>query len=232
MSYVLNGGETEQVISGALSLDGFKFPVQDGLRALYMMNRGVETLGVNYGSARDAEIIGEPVPGIGFSEISRDGYLDTKLAETADLTVVLAVGDMSINVGYFGNYHSNDNRGVSIYTISNGSKIVFSADRADGAGSLMFDKTDNIALYSLRADTSGNFVEDHTNNIKKQITTLGARNISGVGDFRVGKLGQVTLGNPTKMALLAIFDRSINDDELDAVVLWGRASLGKYGISV
>lgn len=232
MSYVLNGGKTGKIIDGSLSLDGFKFPVKNGLCGLYMMNKSIDTLGVNYGLGNDADIIGDPLAGNGFTELSGDGYLDTKLPETAGLTVVLAVGDSNEYVGYFGNYYNDNNRGASIYTVGNSDVILFSADREQGSGLINMNKSNSIALYSMRANEEGNFAENHTISEKKQRTALGGRSVSGVGTFTIGKLGQVSFKNPTKIAFLALFDRHISDAELEQVVSWARTSLSKYGITV
>lgn len=232
MSYVLNGGETNQNISGALSLDGFKFPIKEGLRGLYMFTRKADSVGINYADGIDARVVGHLTAGKGYCTFNSSNYVDTGLAETEDMTVVFSSGNESLSSSIFGNHESATKIGIAIYA-QNATTISFNAQRSEGAGSTSIVRSSGFGLYSFKIPKNERSVaKNHTSGTVAYSTGSSPRVAGGAGSLKIGKLTANTFPNNIDLPFVAVFDRVLSDAELDLIVAWAREALSKYGITI
>jgi len=237
MSNALNLGDIILPGSGYPNLFGFNFPVLGGLEGLFLLANG-EDPKKNYAPGKpDATVIGSPVVSSAFTTFGGANYLDTGIAETAEMTFIMAVRDAvsgAVNVGYAGNFFASPNFGVAIYSPIAGGQLQAMADRtgsSSGAGSLVAADLTTFKMFSYRIASDKSRLKNLTTGVISE-SVSGAREVSGSGPILLGRLPLSGYSETHDQGFAAILSRALTDAELTLIEAWGRSYMDAQGITV
>ncbi|RMX06704.1 hypothetical protein D8I35_09390 [Corticibacter populi] len=236
---VFNHGDAVLPGSGYMPIEGFNFPVSDGLRGLFLCGDGLSIARRNFAGLGDAEIIGAPAEHEGFCRFDAGNYLQTQIAETAALTYIVVGRRPTESTGaeatFIGNY-APGSIGATMYTSSSGSAMTANADRSPAGSTTASVVTDVSAmgLYVMTAPASGGptWLYAMTAGLQNGSTNTNPRAVTGAGLLRIGAVYAATFSGAADIVTAAVLDRVITDDERAAIAVWARNYAGQFGFAV
>jgi len=226
-------------------------PVSRGLEGWFCFDTAIERVGFNRALGKsNAKVIGAPVV---FSTHARfkggSNYLETAIAETPDLTIIVvgkASGPLggtgtSTAVPYVGNYGGASNGlsgGVELYHITD-STLTGQANRLNSAGdgstsasAQIADVAANWGIRCLRTSVAGGTQAwNLTTNVKGSQPLATSRLLASV-PLRIGGTYATTFTGESDISHVAIFSVYLNDEEVALVAASMRKRMSRLGVSV
>lgn len=239
MSNALNIGNIALPGDGYPSIFGFKIPVTDGLEGAYLFGDGVGQFARNYAPGKaNAKVVGSPSSGSGYAMFSELGYLDTGIAETAEMTIITVARDSSGFVdpvpGYVGNNFSVSAGGVAIY-IANTTTLRGNAIK-NGAVDYVNVTGDPATFIAqclrARSGAASSFTNMTSGVTASSANTTGTRTIDASNTIWIGRLPATAFKGLNDQVATLIYSRAISDSELNQVATWLRSYCASKGISV
>lgn len=221
---------------GYPAMSGFEIPVVAGLSGAYLFGEGGSMLGYNYAPGMpDAVVVGAPAIGAGFASFGPDGYLQTAVAETADMTFFsvgrsLGADGLAPLVGNFGS-----SIGLIMYLDVAGRLAIGNAQRTAAGGANLGGEV-NIAkfqIYGFRAPAAAASTQkNYSRNATAVSSNATARVVSSVGPLRVGRSYSPLASQINDQVLALVYSRALTDSEMDSVAAWARKYCASKGINV
>lgn len=220
---------------GYPAMSGFEIPVISGLAGAYLFGEGASMLGYNYAPGMaDAVVVGTPVIGAGYASFGADAYLQTAVAEAADMTIfsVARSSGSSGLAGLVGNFGTS--LGIIMYLELTNRLVIGNAQRtSDGGANLGESNISKFQIYGFRAPAAAaSLQKNYSRNASAVSSNATSRVISSVGPLRVGRS---YAGSPTQahdQVLALIYSRALSDAEMDSVAAWARKYCASKGIVV
>lgn len=217
MTYMLKLGAT--LPAGCPPLAAFEFPVRTNLLALHFLGHGADVAAINFGSGDDARVIGAPTWDAGFATMSAAAYLQTDVAETADMTFVgLVRRPTDTSCMYWGN-NTSAAGGIGLYSTAGFQVIGGRADRDTNTGeSINLPGSVNPSSWHMVAmrvpNAAATVLNSLTNDASATAAATATRLINGGGDMRIGAGYNPAFPGACDVSWWAAFDRVLSDGEL------------------
>lgn len=232
-------------------------PVTRGLEGWFECDTDIARLGFNRAPSKpNAKIVGSPVvssQSVKFKGLSN--YLDTSIAETADMTIIVvgkstnevpagasSTGDANTPM-YAGTYIgpavgvSGNSSGVSLYHVVNNS-VYGVAARDNGSGAptgAQIAAPDVANVWGLRAVRTGNGAQTQVQNLTTGTTASNAANTNNrivtTNTLRIGS-GYRDFGGEVDISQIIVFSVRLTDEELDLMAAFMRKRAASIGLSV
>lgn len=234
--YAFDVGDFNLPGTGYLPTAAFSIPVMDGLAGAYLLGGGEEHGLINWADEdRSLTTVGTPAWEDGHAVLSAANYLDTGIAETPAMTlVVIGRRTSAVNTAFVGNYRDQTNIGIALYAQTANQNIVANADRGSGGGSVQVaGNTDQLRLYSLTVPASGAMtIRDHTAGTSATGTQTGARVVETADTIRIGSFPGVGFPGVAHVSAALVFTRALTIPELAEVEAWGKEVGAFYGLVI
>jgi len=239
MSNALNIGNISLPGDGYPSIFGFKIPVTTGLEGAYLFGDGAGQFSRNYAPGKpNATVIGSPSSGSGYGVFSENGYLDTGISETADMTIITVARDSTGFVdpvpGYVGNNFSIASGGVAIYI---GSPTTLRGNAIKNGAVDYVNVSGDPAVFTAqclraRSAAASSFTNMTSGSTASSANTTGTRTVDSSNKIWIGRLPANTFKGINDQVLTLIYSRAISDAELNQIATWLRSYCASKGISV
>lgn len=240
MANALNLGSVVLPGSNFLSIYGFNVPVKAGLEGLFLFGDGASHVARNYAPGKaNAITVGVPQAFNGYTTFSEAGYLETGIAETAEMTIIDicrdSTGIIDPRPGFVGNYVDLAVGGVAIFPVND------NAFRAQSVKNQANDYSnvnarDTIATFAPLALRARNNTPSLLRNMATGLE--GASNSSGVRTVNAGRaiqIGRIPIdgykGLNDQVACV-IFSRAITDQELFLMTQWCKGYCVSHGHNI
>ncbi|TKD32606.1 hypothetical protein [Azotobacter chroococcum] len=241
MSNVLNLGNIILPGGGYPSIYGFKIPVIDGLEGCFLFGDGEEMIAKNYAPGKNnATVIGTPTAGSASAVFDGDNYLQTDIAEEADMTLISVARDPTFSAGdefgaLIGNNFAVANGGVALW-LNNNPAANANAIKGGASDSVAISlNTGVFGLYSYRAKSGApSTLHAMTTGQSATSASSGARTLDNARTLRIGRIGSESESykGQNEQLLALIFSRALSDEEQAAIAAWARSYCTSKGITV
>lgn len=237
---VLNIGNVTLPGKGYLPMSAFNIPDTVGLDGCWLFGEGVDLAPKNYAPGKpDASLVGSIVDGTGYVRLPNLSYLQTEVAETAEMTyLIIARKSPTVTgqVAFIGNFSSNTEVGVSIYSGTGLTAVSANVgrDNADPSSTQIASDPSDWGLYTLEVPPpDGNMrLRNFTNGATSASTNVGNRLIAGGGKIRIGRLYASGYADSIDVAVAMSFSRYISLEDMTETRNWARAYAAQFGITV
>lgn len=248
MSNALNLGKIVLPGDNYPSIHGFSIPVTSGLEGAYLFGDGLGQVARNYAPGKaQASMVGAPVAYSGYCNFGADGYIDTGIAETADMTLITvcrdSTGSLSDPVpGYIGNNSSITGGGVAIFGGATenqlrGSNVKINTAVTPAAPGVEFlQVAGNPFAFTgqvLRArNAAPSSFENASTGAKLFSTGSGVRVVEKTYPILIGRIPSNTFKGLNDQVAALVYSRALSDAELDQVMAWLRSYCVSKGVSI
>lgn len=238
MSNALNIGDVSLPGDGYPSIFGFSIPVLDGLEGAYLFADGAAQISRNYAPGKpDAKIIGSPVAEATCVNFNDAAYLNTGIAEVADMTLVAVCrdnSDLKILPGFIGNNLSIAAGGIAIST--------YSATQLRGTNVKPSGTVESIGLAADAAQFAAvayrpkSSAQSLMTNLGTGVTATGASSAARVVDAAnpiwIGRIPSNAFKGPNKAVLALVYSRAVTDAELVKITAWVKEYCTSKGVTI
>ncbi|HEM8493976.1 hypothetical protein DN523_29340 [Burkholderia multivorans] len=211
-----------------------------GESAVFITNHNTQKCQRNFATgAIENGIVGTvPITEDYASLTSQSNYVQTGIAEVADMSIFSVFRSAAFSCFAASNYMPTGNQGIGLWIDSFG-KLSFFASRDDGTGKPTLSNTVSAAAtasnaWILASGTTGptvNMVRNHTANTSVSSTITGAR-MTNANPIRIGS----SWGGPSTGAcdhlITVIVPRLLTADQTTSLVTAMRTYAAKHGITV
>lgn len=238
MSNALNLGDIQLPGDNYLSLFGFNIPVTSGLEGAYLFGDGVSQAPKNYAPGKaNAAVVGSLVAGANFITMSEAGYIDTGIAETADMTILSvfrdSTGTSDAQPGFVGNHSTLALGGVALIYSSAGANIsgqAIKAQASDFASTPWSMASFTMVAYRPRGSAVSQ-ISNLTTGSSGQSSSTAARTLSAQPIW-IGRIPSNSFKGLSDQVACLIFSRALSDSEINTLAVWLRAYCASKAINV
>ncbi len=230
MTNALNLGDVTLPGETYPSLFGFSIPVTSGLEGAYLFGEGASQMPFNYAVDKpDATVIGAPGAGSGFATFSENGYLDTGIAETAEMTIITVCRD---NTGtgdpvpaFVGNHLNTTLGGVAIFHNNTGLQAqaqAVKANASDVAAVALANGYTWAMLAHRPKNAAPSLMANLTTGASGSSPSSGARTVYAAPIW-IGRIPNNSYKGLNDQVACLIYSRALSDVELNQVSAWLRS---------
>lgn len=226
-------------------LAAFSIPRTDRLKGAFLMAGGVAGALRNWApGGADATIVGDVTEGDRCVVLKGlTGYLETRIAETAAMTIVgiMQQVDISGAIAAIGNYRASSvGNGVGLHTSATGI-LSLNVSRAAGSGGSSTvpvggSLIERMTLFSAVIPATGpTTLRNHTTGANPaRSSNDGARLLNADGLLmRIGNLaGPTWVTGTARMMAMLVYDTALTDAEVATAAAWGKDYAAGYGVVV
>ena len=236
-NYAPDLGEIGVSGPGFLPSAAFSLPDIPGLRGAYILGAGEELALTNLVEGGPVPIrVGSPVWENGYAALSRGNHINTGIAETAAMTLMMVSRrPTGVNAGFIGNYINDDTKGVGIYSLGSQQTMTVIADRgtAGAIGTSIAAIMASWGLYSASIPAAGAMtMRNHTAGTSAVGTSTAARVVESGGPILIGTLDTASFAGSVHIAVAMVLDRVLSAAELAEATAWAReaAAFGEIAV--
>ncbi|MCS4063730.1 MULTISPECIES: hypothetical protein [Pseudomonadaceae] len=240
MTNALNLGNVTLPGSNYLSIYGFNVPVKSGLEGLFLFGDGSAHVARNYAPGKaNATVVGAPQSFNGYTTFSDSGYLETGIAETAEMTIITicrdSTGIADPRPGFVGNYFDLATGGVAIFPQSETQFRAQTVKNKANDYSTVLAK-DTIASYAALAlrvrNNAPSVMKNLVTGVEVSSTSSLARTVDGSRTIQIGRIPNDGFKGLNDQMMVLIFSRSILDAELSSLIPWSAGYGTSHGINI
>lgn len=223
-------------IIGAGAMLPLALPVAQGFIGGYLTYNNSSQIVTNYlDVTQDSTVAGSPA--ITHNATTFTGnidYIQTPHKDTGEFTIFAVAKSGEIESGrqahVVGDFGATGVAGFSLYFT--GLNINLSSTYSSGIKQAVRTKNGDIALYVARSSNDRLDLIEKTRNLTASTNVSESRKTSG-RSIRVGSANGVVLANQScEISLVLIYDRILNDVEVDSVTLVIRKLMSTIGVQV
>ncbi|CAJ1307274.1 hypothetical protein JRT83AECX_JRT83AEC_04880 [Escherichia coli] len=194
----------------------------------------------------DAAVVGSPVVTGHFADFTGSNYIDTGISTTKNATLI-TVAKRKSGAGrqfLFSCFQGGENIGRSL-SLEGGSLVTYSHYKGVDAGGTTFNTwftsqlaltalDDSPAFLSARDTGKTLYINDKTSNRSSRHTASGTVEsfVNAELHYRIGKNLQTAASGPCSIGAALIYNRSLSDEELNAVYAYFQGYFSRRAISI